>query len=92
MTLYELCRKDVIDLGTGANLGRVDDLVFTEDDAKVTHLILYGRLKLFGLLGREEDVRIAWQDIRKIGSDVLLVETKAVPVQKEKKPLAFLRG
>ena len=92
MTLEELCRKDVIDLGTGANLGRVDDLVFTEENAQVTHLILYGRLKLFGLLGREEDVRIPWQDIRKVGSDVLLVETKVAPPKKEKKPLAFLHG
>ena len=26
MTLYELCRRDVVDLSTGANLGSVDDI------------------------------------------------------------------
>lgn len=76
MTLYELCQHDVICISTGANLGKVDDLSFDENTASVQGLILYGRLKLFGLLGREEDVVIPWKDIRKIGSDVILVDTK----------------
>ena len=34
---------------------------------------MYGRLKLFGLLGREEDITIPWKEIEKVGEDVLLV-------------------
>ena len=85
MTLYELCQRDVICISTGANLGKVDDLSFNENTASIENLVLYGRLKLFGLLGREEDTLIPWKDIRKIGSDVILVETKTiVPIRKKK--------
>ena len=52
MTLYELCHHDVVDLSTGANLGSVDDIVFDSATAAVTHLVLYGKPRLFGLLGR----------------------------------------
>ena len=53
MTLYELCHHDVVDLSTGANLGSVDDIVFDSATAAVTHLVLYGKPRLFGLLGRK---------------------------------------
>ncbi|MEG2166105.1 MAG: YlmC/YmxH family sporulation protein [Ruthenibacterium sp.] len=85
MTLYELCQRDVINITTGENLGRVDDITFVENSAAITHVVLYGRLKLFGLLGREEDTLIPWADIQKIGADVLLVETAAIESQKVKK-------
>ena len=76
MTICELCERDVINVTTGTNLGSVDDVAFSPETASVTHLIVYGRLKLFGLLGREEDTYIPWSDIQKIGRDVLLVDTK----------------
>lgn len=85
MTLYELCQHDVISVSTGANLGKVDDLSFDDKTASVLGIVMYGRLKLFGLLGREEDTVIPWQDIRKIGSDVILVETKEKTVSRKRK-------
>lgn len=93
MTLYELCQRDVINTTTGENLGRVDDITFAENSAIITHIVLYGRLKLFGLLGRDEDVLIPWAEIRKIGADVLLVEREtAEPVRKKRGlPNAFFR-
>ena len=78
MILSELCRRSVIELSSGQNLGRVDDICFDENSAVITHIILYGRPRLFGLLGREEDTMIPWADIRQIGQDVLLVHTQAV--------------
>lgn len=87
MTLSELCEKDVINVSTGVNLGRVDDLTFDPEHAVVTHVVLYGRLKLFGLLGREEDTLIPWGDIQKIGDDVLLVDTVAQIISKQRKRL-----
>ena len=71
MTVYELCERDVVNVTTGQNLGKVDDISFEPETASITGVILYGRLKLFGLLGREEDTAIPWGDIEKIGTDVL---------------------
>ena len=53
MTVYELCERDVVNVTTGQNLGKVDDISFEPETASITGVILYGRLKLFGLLGRE---------------------------------------
>lgn len=76
MTLMELCKKDVIQVASGANLGRVDDLRFDAVSAKLCALVLFGRPKLFGLLGREEDVEIPWEEVVNIGADVVLVKSE----------------
>lgn len=75
MTLRELTRKDVVQIRTGDNLGRVDDLEFDEQNARIRALILYGRPRFLGLLGRDPDVPIPWQDIVNLGTDVILVQT-----------------
>lgn len=73
MTLRELCRKDVVQLGSGIKLGRADDLEFEVNGARVRALVLRGRPRLLGLLGRGEDLLIPWQEIETIGEDVILV-------------------
>ena len=35
MTLRDLSEKDVIQLQTGENLGRIDDLAFDENDGRL---------------------------------------------------------
>ena len=76
MTLSELCKKDVIQVPLGANLGRADDLRFDPQTAALEGLVLLGRPRLFGLLGRQEDVFIPWREIDAIGAGVILVRTQ----------------
>lgn len=78
MTLRQLCKKDVVQLGSGVKLGRADDLELEVTSAQVCSLILRGRPRWFGLLGRGEDLVIPWQQIETIGEDVILVNC---PVQ-----------
>ena len=40
MTLRDLSEKDVIQLKTGENLGRIDDLAF--EDGQITQVVLHG--------------------------------------------------
>ena len=82
-TLSELCEREVINMKTGANLGRVDDLQIEETGARVEALVIYGRLRWFGLLGREESLVIPWRDIVSIGADVILVQSD-LPLREEK--------
>ena len=77
MTLRELSKKDVVDIKTGVNYGRADDLEWDPHQALVQKLILWGRPRLFGLLGREKDVRIGWGNILTIGADAILVDLPA---------------
>ena len=72
-TLYDLRDKSVVNVKDGVNFGRVDDVVIDSDSAKIVSLVIYGRKKFFGLLGREPDFLISWDDIKIIGSDVVLI-------------------
>ena len=89
MTLYELCEKHVVNVSTGEDWGRVDDLEFSPDTAAVTQLLIYGKPRLFGLFGRGEDRRIDWNRIRAIGTDVVLVEVGTPDTETAKRAPAF---
>lgn len=69
----ELKDKEVIDRATGSRVGFVDDVVMNFDGRGVESIVVYGRPKAFGLLGREDDLVIDFCDIDLIGEDTILV-------------------
>ena len=72
-TLRELRGKDVVETKTGSLLGRIDDLEINRESSKVESVIVYGRPRLFGLLGRDSDIIIPFSDIELIGRDTILI-------------------
>ena len=60
MTIRELCEKEVVQLEQGMCLGRADDLELDPATAQLQSLILLGRPRLFGLLGRDESLMPFW--------------------------------
>ena len=83
----ELWKKDVVCVDSGVCLGRVDDVEVDVCTPQLTAIVIYGRSRLFGLLGREEDTAIPWGDIEKIGTDVLLVRTAVSAQPRSRKKL-----
>ena len=73
MTLHDLSEKDVIQIKTGENLGRIDDLIFDEGGAKLQSVVLHGRGHLFGLLGYDEDLIIPWESIKYNAASVFIL-------------------
>ncbi|MFQ8600363.1 MAG: YlmC/YmxH family sporulation protein [Oscillospiraceae bacterium] len=71
--LADLRSKYVINVKTGCNLGTVDDMQIDTENNKVVAVVIYGRLRCFGLLGRWEDILIPWESIDFIGEDSILV-------------------
>ncbi|MDO4731756.1 MAG: YlmC/YmxH family sporulation protein, partial [Clostridia bacterium] len=71
--LVDLCDKEVINIKTGNSLGCVCDVEFDMNCAKLTAIIIYGKPKCFGILGRRDDIIIKWCDIDIIGEDTILV-------------------
>ena len=57
-TLSELRNKEVVETKTGIMLGRIDDIEINADDSSIDSVIVYGRPKLFGLMGRDSDIVI----------------------------------
>ncbi len=71
--IQDLRNKEVVCLHNGAILGCVNDVEVDTVTARVIAIVIYGRLKCFGLLGRCDDCVIPWQDIEIIGEDTILV-------------------
>ena len=77
--IFDMGYKEVIDLETGARLGYVYDAEIELGSGRVKTLYAPGPARLFGLLGREEDVAIPWENIEKIGDDIILVRGAVRP-------------
>lgn len=77
--LEELRYKEVICVSDGSRLGYVGDMELDLEEGRVLGLILPGRRRLFGLLGRELDRRIPWEAVRRFGDDIILVENLPIP-------------
>ena len=57
----------------------------TEIDVKtgqVVCFIIEGRRKFFGLMGKDPDISIKWDEIEKIGEDLILVRRESVTVKR----------
>ena len=72
--IAELRYKEVISVTDGSRFGYVGDMEVDLESGKVRALVVPGRLRLFGLLGREEDRYIPWDRVRRFGEDIILVE------------------
>ncbi len=69
----DLRNKEVINQKNGCRLGFVSDVEVDTCTGRVIAIIIFGRQKCFGLLGRCDDIRICWEDIKVIGDDTVLV-------------------
>lgn len=69
-------KKEIISVKNGVKIGYVDDVIFDTETAAVLSIVVYGRLRFFGLFGREEDMLIPWEDIEIVGEDTILVKNE----------------
>lgn len=77
--LEEFRYKDVVSVRDGQRLGFVGDVELDPQSARLTAIVIRGRYRLFGLLGREQDRVIPWEEITLIGEDAILVECPSLP-------------
>lgn len=74
--ITELRNKEIISISDGCRFGYVGDVEVDLETGKVKALIVPGRLRFFGLFGREEDQVFPWEAVRRFGEDIILVEAK----------------
>ncbi len=70
----DLRYKEVISIHDGSRFGYVGDMEIDLDSGKIRALVIPGRRRLFGLLGREADRRVPWTAVKRFGEDIILVE------------------
>lgn len=72
--IAELRCREVINITNGLRLGFVNDVVINASTGQVVAILVPGPRKCFGFFGREDDYRIPWECIKRIGDDLILIE------------------
>lgn len=80
----DLRNKEVINVRNGVRIGFISDIEMDTNSARLTAVVIYGRNRGFGLLSREDDIVIPWQDITLIGDDTVLVKYESFAKDKKK--------
>lgn len=83
MRICELKEKEVINVCDGERLGYVEDMIFDLCTGCISHIIVPGPCKFFGIFGKEEEFVIDLPCIRQIGADVILVEINVEKARKK---------
>lgn len=73
--IADLRNKQVVCVKNGCVLGYVSDVDINTESGKLESLVIFGRLRFLGVLGREEDIVIPWDEIKVIGQETVLVNT-----------------
>ncbi|CEP69500.1 Sporulation protein YlmC/YmxH [Moorella glycerini] len=83
----ELRQREVINVIDGRRLGTIKDIDLDLEAGRVKALIVPGQGgRFFFFFGRDEDLIIPWENVVKVGIDVILVESYSctAPVHREK--------
>lgn len=77
MKLSELYAKEIINIDTGENLGIFGDcdLIIDEKSGEIMSFIS-GQSTGFGFFKEQRKKEIMWKNIKKIGSDMIIIENE----------------
>lgn len=73
-SINELKTKEVVNVSDGARLGFVSDVEIDLKDGRLTAVIVPGAYRMMGFWGKEEDIIIKWENIKKIGEDIIIID------------------
>lgn len=74
MRLSDLQRKDIVNINDGRIIGRIIDAEINDKDGALESLIIEKSKYMRSLFSNDSDVTIKFEQIKKLGSDVILVE------------------
>jgi YlmC/YmxH family sporulation protein len=66
--------KDIVNIADGRKLGNMVDLDINISNGTIEAIIVSNGGKVLGFFGKDDDMIIPWRKIKKIGTDVILVE------------------
>ncbi len=72
--LLDLKQKEVINIKDGTRYGFVCDIEFEEKSGTIKSLIVPVSGKGLSMLKREQEYVIPWEEIKKIGDDIILID------------------
>lgn len=75
----DLRNKQVVCIKNGCVLGFISDVEINTSTGNLEAIVIFGRPRFLGLLGREDDIVIPWSEIDVIGQETVLVVTDPAP-------------
>lgn len=73
MRLSDLQNKDVVSISDGNLLGNIIDVEIS-DSGNILKLIVYNNKGFIKAFRNKDEMYIKWSEIKKIGSDVILID------------------
>ena len=73
MKLSDLQEKDIVNINDGRKIGRIIDANI-DSEGKILYLIIDERKNIRNFLNNNSDINLSFNQIKKIGSDVILVD------------------
>jgi len=73
--ISELKQREVININDGRRLGIVYDVEIDMEKGKIDAIVIPGTGRVLGLFSKESDIVVNWENIKKIGADVILIDS-----------------
>ena len=87
MKISDFQTKDVINIVDGKRLGQISDLELDLRQGRIEAIVVPSYSRFMGLFGGRSDLIIPWNNIVKIGSDVVLVKMEEVKALEQEKDM-----
>ncbi len=76
MRLSELQNKNLVNIENGKNIGNIIDVNIDYESGNIRSFIIETKGSILTFLNKDTDVEVKWNDIEKIGEDVILVNIR----------------
>lgn len=74
LKISEIREKEIININNGERMGYVYDFELDLEKGRITGIVLSGGGKVLGLFGKTMDIVVDWNNIKKIGTDTILID------------------
>ncbi|MBP3799657.1 MAG: YlmC/YmxH family sporulation protein [Bacilli bacterium] len=76
MRLSDLQNKNLVNTSDGKNIGNIVDVNIDYKSGNINSFIIESKTNMFKFLNKDRDMEVRWEEIEKIGEDVILVNIK----------------
>lgn len=76
MRLSDLQNKNLVNTSDGKNIGNIVDVNIDYKSGNINSFIIESKTNMFRFLNKDRDMEVRWEEIEKIGEDVILVNIK----------------
>ena len=80
MRLSELQNKNLVNVSNGKNIGNIIDVNIDYQSGNIKSFIIESKGSILTFLNKDNDMEVKWNDIQKIGVDVILVNLRCIVI------------